>query len=64
LLDEIRKRRPRRVCVGGAAASTPGAARLGPQVVDALAAIARERGPGRVLISGTLYLAGEVLKVE
>jgi len=52
------------VCVGGAAASTAGAARPGPHVADALAAIARERGPGRVLICGTLYLAGEVLKME
>jgi dihydrofolate synthase/folylpolyglutamate synthase len=45
-------------------AASGGAARPGPHVADALATIARERGPGRVLICGTLYLAGEVLKLE
>ena len=45
-------------------AASGGAARPGPHVADALAAIAREPGPGRVLICGTLYLAGEVLKTE
>ncbi len=45
-------------------AASGGVARPGPYVADALAAIARERGPGRVLICGTLYLAGEVLKLE
>jgi hypothetical protein len=29
-----------------------------------LGAIAREPGPARVLICGTLYLAGDVLKAE
>jgi dihydrofolate synthase/folylpolyglutamate synthase len=43
-------------------AASGGAARPGPHIADALAAIAREPGPGRVLICGTLYLAGEVLK--
>ncbi len=45
-------------------AARGGVARPGPHVADALAAIARERGLGRVLICGTLYLAGEVLKQE
>jgi len=45
-------------------AASGGVARPGPQIADALAAIARERGPGRVLICGTLFLAGEVLKQE
>jgi dihydrofolate synthase/folylpolyglutamate synthase len=45
-------------------AASGGVARPGPHVADALAAIARERGPGRVLICGTLYLAGEILKQE
>jgi dihydrofolate synthase/folylpolyglutamate synthase len=50
-------------------AASGGVARAGPHVADALAAIAqgamaRGAGPGRVLICGTLYLAGEVLKTE
>ncbi len=45
-------------------AASGGVARAGPHVADALAAIAREPGPARVLICGTLYLAGEVLKTE
>ncbi len=45
-------------------AASGGVARPGPHVADALAAIARQPGPGRVLICGTLYLAGEVLKSE
>jgi dihydrofolate synthase/folylpolyglutamate synthase len=45
-------------------AASGGVARPGPHVADALAAIAREPGPARVLICGTLYLAGEVLKME
>jgi len=45
-------------------AASGGVARPGPHVADALAAIAHEPGPGRVLICGTLYLAGEVLKSE
>ena len=45
-------------------AASGGVARSGPHVADALTAIARESGPARVLICGTLYLAGEVLKVE
>jgi dihydrofolate synthase/folylpolyglutamate synthase len=45
-------------------AASGGVARPGPHVADALAAIARESAPARVLICGTLYLAGEVLKTE
>jgi dihydrofolate synthase/folylpolyglutamate synthase len=45
-------------------AASGGVARPAPHVADALAAIAREREPGRVLICGTLYLAGEVLKQD
>jgi dihydrofolate synthase/folylpolyglutamate synthase len=45
-------------------AASGGVARAGPHVADALGAIAREPGPARVLICGTLYLAGEVLKTE
>jgi dihydrofolate synthase / folylpolyglutamate synthase len=43
-------------------AASGGVARPGPHVADALAAIGRTSPPGRVLICGTLYLAGEVLK--
>ncbi|MDE2004996.1 MAG: bifunctional folylpolyglutamate synthase/dihydrofolate synthase [Rhodospirillales bacterium] len=43
-------------------AASGGVARPGPRVADALAAIARAAGPARVLICGSLYLAGEVLK--
>ncbi|WP_144185637.1 bifunctional folylpolyglutamate synthase/dihydrofolate synthase [Elioraea rosea] len=39
-----------------------GVARIGPRVADAIAAIAREnQGPARVLVCGSLYLAGVVL---
>jgi dihydrofolate synthase/folylpolyglutamate synthase len=40
-----------------------GAARPGPRVADALRAVPRRR-PARVLICGSLYLAGEVLKLD
>jgi dihydrofolate synthase / folylpolyglutamate synthase len=39
-------------------------ARPGPRVTDALQAIPRNGGPARVLICGSLYLAGEVLKLD
>jgi dihydrofolate synthase/folylpolyglutamate synthase len=39
-----------------------GIARPGPHVADALGKLSRETGPARVLICGSLYLAGEVLK--
>ena len=41
-----------------------GVARRGPLVADALRAVANQSGPARVLICGTLYLAGEVLKQD
>jgi dihydrofolate synthase/folylpolyglutamate synthase len=45
-------------------AASGGVARPGPTVADALARIAREGPAGRVLVCGSLYLAGEVLKAE
>ena len=50
--------------VGDIIAASGGVARPGPTVVAALAAIAREYPPARVLICGSLYLAGEVLKAD
>jgi dihydrofolate synthase/folylpolyglutamate synthase len=41
-----------------------GVARAGPYVADALRAIPRDGSPARVLICGSLYLAGEVLKLD
>jgi dihydrofolate synthase/folylpolyglutamate synthase len=41
-----------------------GIARPGPLITDALRQIPRGRGPERVLICGSLYLAGEVLKLD
>jgi dihydrofolate synthase/folylpolyglutamate synthase len=41
-----------------------GVARMGPDVAGALAGIAGLRQGGRVLICGSLYLAGEVLKAD
>ncbi|WP_428536483.1 bifunctional folylpolyglutamate synthase/dihydrofolate synthase [Rhodopila sp.] len=45
-------------------AASGGAARSGPRVEDALHAIPRTARPARVLICGSLYLAGEVLKLD
>jgi dihydrofolate synthase / folylpolyglutamate synthase len=45
-------------------AASGGVARPGPLVMDALREISRREGPGRVLICGSLYLAGEVLKMD
>ncbi|WP_158933091.1 folylpolyglutamate synthase/dihydrofolate synthase family protein [Acidisphaera sp. S103] len=45
-------------------AASGGVARPGPRVVDALRAIPRTGVPARVLICGSLYLAGEVLKAD
>jgi dihydrofolate synthase/folylpolyglutamate synthase len=45
-------------------AASGGVARPGPLIADALAAIPRGTGPARVLICGSLYLAGEVLKLD
>ena len=45
-------------------AASGGAARPGPRVADALRQLPREGGPARVLICGSLYLAGEILKMD
>ncbi len=46
-------------------AASGGVARPGPRVTDALHALAQQGGaPARVLICGSLYLAGEVLKAD
>jgi dihydrofolate synthase/folylpolyglutamate synthase len=45
-------------------AASGGIARPGPTVADALRALPRGEGPARVLICGSLYLAGEVLKAD
>jgi len=44
-------------------AASGGIARPGPVVAQALAKL-RDAPPGRVLICGSLYLAGEVLKAD
>jgi dihydrofolate synthase/folylpolyglutamate synthase len=41
-----------------------GIAEPGPTVAEALSKIATNAKPGRVLIAGSLYLAGEVLKAN
>jgi dihydrofolate synthase/folylpolyglutamate synthase len=45
-------------------AASGGIARPGPTVAAALAALPQEGPPGRVLVCGSLYLAGEVLKAD
>jgi dihydrofolate synthase/folylpolyglutamate synthase len=45
-------------------AASGGVARPGPLVTDALRQMPRGGGPARVLICGSLYLAGEVLKLD
>jgi dihydrofolate synthase / folylpolyglutamate synthase len=45
-------------------AASGGRARPGPTVAAALAALPRQGGPARVLVCGSLYLAGEVLKLD
>jgi dihydrofolate synthase/folylpolyglutamate synthase len=45
-------------------AASGGVARPGPTVTAALRAVATEAGPARVLICGSLYLAGEVIKQD
>ena len=45
-------------------AASGGVARAGPTVVEALRKIDRTGSPARVLICGSLYLAGEVLKAD
>ena len=41
-----------------------GVAEPGPTVAEALGKISANATPGRVLIAGSLYLAGEVLKAD
>jgi dihydrofolate synthase / folylpolyglutamate synthase len=45
-------------------AASNGIARPGPRVADALRDIPRGAGAARVLICGSLYLAGEILKLD
>jgi dihydrofolate synthase/folylpolyglutamate synthase len=45
-------------------AASGGVARPGPRVADALREIGRVPEPARVLICGSLYLAGEILKLD
>ncbi|TCH98592.1 bifunctional folylpolyglutamate synthase/dihydrofolate synthase [Roseococcus sp. SYP-B2431] len=45
-------------------AASGGLARPGPDLRSALARIMAEEPPGRILICGSLYLAGEVLKLD
>jgi len=45
-------------------AASGGIAQPGPTVAAALAALPRNGSPARVLICGSLYLAGEVLKMD
>ncbi len=45
-------------------AASGGVARPGPTVTEALRALPRDGRPARVLICGSLYLAGEVLKLD
>ncbi|MBL6458056.1 bifunctional folylpolyglutamate synthase/dihydrofolate synthase [Belnapia sp. T6] len=45
-------------------AASGGVARPGPTVTAALAALPQEGPPARVLVCGSLYLAGEVLKLD
>jgi dihydrofolate synthase/folylpolyglutamate synthase len=45
-------------------AASGGVARAGPTISDTLRQLPRDNGPARVLICGSLYLAGEVLKLD
>jgi dihydrofolate synthase/folylpolyglutamate synthase len=45
-------------------AASGGLVRRGPTVTEALAALPRPGAAARVLICGSLYLAGEVLKLD
>jgi len=45
-------------------AASGGVARPGPTVAEALRQLTRDQSPGRVLICGSLYLAGEILKLD
>ena len=50
--------------VAAIVAASGGVAREGPTVSQALEAIPKSGPPARVLICGSLYLAGEVLKLD
>ena len=50
--------------VEGIIAASGGAARPGPTVIEALRAMPRQGPPARVLICGSLYLAGSVLTAD
>jgi dihydrofolate synthase/folylpolyglutamate synthase len=52
------------ITVEALVAASEGTARPGGTVRDALAAIPKDGPPARVLICGSLYLAGEVLKLD
>jgi dihydrofolate synthase/folylpolyglutamate synthase len=52
------------MAVADVIAASGGVARPGPTLVKALRALPRATGPARVLICGSLYLAGEVLKAD
>ncbi len=52
------------VPVEAVVAASGGRAQPGPTVAEALGRLAREERPGRVLICGSLYLVGEVLKAD
>ena len=45
-------------------AASGGVARAGPDIRGALRALPADGPPARVLICGSLYLAGEVLKLD
>jgi len=45
-------------------AASGGVARPGPTVAEALRQLTLDQPPGRVLICGSLYLAGEILKLD
>jgi dihydrofolate synthase/folylpolyglutamate synthase len=45
-------------------AASGGAARPGPDLATALPRLLAEERPGRILVCGSLYLAGEVLKMD
>lgn len=50
--------------VAAIVAASGGVARPGPTAVEALRRLPRDTGPARVLICGSLYLAGEILKLD
>ncbi len=52
------------MAVADVIAASGGVARPGPTLMEALRQLPRNAGPARVLICGSLYLAGEVLKAD